>query len=287
MRKTTLIIGRTFALAMLALIPAGARADAAGEALLQKCVGAEGRIQTLQADFVTTKKTNGQAETIRGTLKLKKPNLAQIVMNGTGGQNNITTLSDGKTLVTYMRSDNEYLTEAADMSGGNIARGTILEAMVFFNADTLNQFRSTGTAVKIAGSQNVGDMACRVLQITGSQKGYSYRIFVGPDNLLRGTSTTMSAGGQSASFESRLTNVKTDAALPQTAFAWTPPKGAKPFQAEVKANPTAGGDDADDLLAVGKAAPNFELPLYNGGKVNLASVYKANRATLLNFWSYF
>jgi hypothetical protein len=97
----------------------------------------------------------------------------------------------------------------------------------------------------------------------------------------------MSAGGQQASFESRLTGVKTNVALPQTAFAWNPPKGAKPFQAEVKANPNAGGDDADDLLPVGRAAPNFELPLYNGGMVNLASVYKANKATLLNFWSYF
>jgi len=247
-----------------------------------------GRARTLQADFVTTKKTNGQAEVIRGTLKLKRPNLAQIVMNGTGGTNNVTTLSDGRTLITYMRSDNEYLKEAADIGGGNVARGGLLEAMVFFNPDTLNQFRATGTGVKVTGSIAIGGAACRVLQITGSRKGSAYKIFVGPDHLLRGTSTAMSAGGQSMRFESRLTNVKANVALPAAAFAWNPPKGAKPYQ------PTTAGagsgdsaDEASSLLPVGRAAPDFTLPQYGGGKVSLAAVARSHRATLLNFWSLF
>ena len=39
-----------------------------------------------------------------------------------------------------------------------------------------------------------------------------------------------------------------------------------------------------ELLKLGVKAPDFTLPTPSGGKITLSKVYKANKATLVNFY---
>ena len=42
----------------------------------------------------------------------------------------------------------------------------------------------------------------------------------------------------------------------------------------------------DCTTAVGKAAPDFNLPLSRGGRLSLGDALKGKKAVLLNFWFY-
>ena len=108
------------------LWPVCARADKAGEALLEKCVEAEGKLKTLQASFTLKQETGADTRSVHGTLKLQRPNRALITLQGGQASDRRTLASDGKQFTTYYDSDNEFQREPADptaaMSGGRRAR---------------------------------------------------------------------------------------------------------------------------------------------------------------------
>jgi thiol-disulfide isomerase/thioredoxin len=268
-------------------IPAVSRADKAGDALLQKCFEAETNAATLEADFTHQRKENGQTRVQTGTLQLKKPNLAHIVVNSSKGQgSNIVINSDGRQFVTYTYADNAYANEIADIAGSNVARNNINETKIFFFPDYLNRLRFAATGARITGAVTVGSVACKSLELTGLPQ--KVKLYVGSDGLLRGTLIE----GSGLRDETHLTNVKAGKPLVQTAFHWNPPRGAKTVQQVVASEAAseaaaAQGKQAVSLLAVGKTVPDFTLPLATGGKVTLSTELKKNRVTLLNFWACF
>jgi peroxiredoxin/outer membrane lipoprotein-sorting protein len=272
---------------VLLLISLAARADRAGEALLAKCVEAEGKLKTLQASFTLRQEMGAQTRSLHGTMKLQKPNRALITLQGGQASDSRTLASDGRQFTTYFSADNEYQREAADPSGGNIGRVATTEVTAFFNSDVMNQIRAQGAGIKIAGTETIGGVACKELRVTGGQASAVYRLFVGPDLLLHGVSLAFDTAGGRSSTESRLTGIRANPALPPPVFAFALPKGAKPYQDRVAdTRPTSGTDPADSaLLPIGAKAPDFQLPLAEGGRLVLSSVVKAHKATLLCFWN--
>ncbi len=271
--------------AVLAIV-LGARpawADKAGDALLQKCVDAEGKAQTLAADFTHLSRLEGQTRVQTGKIQIKKPNFAHIVItapkNETSG--NVVIHSDGRQFLTYSPSDNTYAQEAADVSGGNIARNNIVETNIFFNPDLLNRYRFMGSGAKIVGSVTVGGTACKILEITGIPKN-NFRITIGADGLLRGS---LHVWGDSRD-ETHLTNLRANSAIAPAAFVWKMPRGAKTVQEVVSSHAAeTQGQRAVSLLAVGKIAPDFTLTQLSGQSVSLSTLLKANKVVLVNFWA--
>jgi hypothetical protein len=143
-----------------------------------------------------------------------------------------------------------------------------------------------GTGVKIAGTAAIGGVSCKVLRIVGGGPAMAMTIYVGPDGLMRGMSSSWGSGRDGRRQESRLTRLQPAAPTERAAFAWSPPYGAKPYSPQA-APAVSASVQAPALLAVGARAPDFELPQPSGGKLKFSSVYTANRVTLLNFWSYF
>src|SRR5262249_19784198 len=153
-------------LGILSLLPTLARADAAGDALLKKCLDAEKKTQTLQGDFTIQQ----EGASGKGSLQLKKPNVAHIVLTPPKGAGRILH-SNGKTLTILLTAENAYQTQAADLSGGNVVAGANSpEAAVFFNPDLLNRLVSQGSGVKVAENVTIGGVACKTLQVTGTGK---------------------------------------------------------------------------------------------------------------------
>lgn len=274
---------------MLFLMPLAAvsYADKAGDALLQKCFEATTNASTLQASFTHQHKEKGQTRTQTGTLLLQKPNRAHIVVNSRKGQgSNVVINSDGSKFVTYTYADNAFAQEAADPTGGNVARNNINETKIFFFPDYLNRLRSMASGARIVGAVSVGNMTCKTLEVTGLPQ--KLKLYVGSDGIIRG----MLVEGADFRDETHLTEVKIGASVGQTAFNWKPPKGAKTV-AEVAASEAAQeqaaaqGRQAVSLLPVGKIAPDFTLPLATGGSMRLSQELKKNKVTLLNFWALF
>lgn len=266
-----------------------ARADKAGEALLDRCISAETKAALIQADYSSEIVRGRQTVRVKGHFVLKKPNLAHIVYSGLGGDKDETVHSDGRKLLHYMASEKQYTRETPDMSGGNVVRmANSLEAMVFFQPDMLNQFRGLGSGLKIVGTMVIGGVSCQALQAT-VRDGNTYKVYIGPDNLLHGITQLMGKGEARQVLESRLTGVRTDAGASVTgALAWTPPPKAKLVE-QITLQAASGGSGASpsaELLAVGSVAPAFELPTVTGAKMSLASLLKPTKVVLLNFWDY-
>ena len=271
----------------IAAAPMRAAADAPGETLLQKCADAMSKLKSMQASFTLRQETGAQTRALHGTMKLQKPNRALITLQGTQAADSRTLASDGRQFTTYFSSDNEYLKEAADPSGGNVGRVASTEVTAFFNPDVMNQIRAQGTGIKIAGSLTIGRVPCKELRVTGTPKNAVYKLYVGPDLLLHGVSlATDTAMGRSAT-QSRLTDIKVDPKWPIGAFAFSLPKGAKPYQERVTDTRPSSGTDVEDsgLLPIGAAAPDFQLPQTDGGKLAFSAIWKSHKATLLCFWN--
>jgi thiol-disulfide isomerase/thioredoxin len=262
------------------------RADTAGDAMLSKCIEAESRISTLQCSF--TVQGSGTTPS-HGELLLKKPNVAHIVMTAQGSSAPTILHSDGRTLTTFSSGDNQYSREPADISGGNVIRSCgLLEAAAFFNPDLLDRMRFGHNARLVATATLLGT-PCRVVQVNGDG-GSVWKVFIGPDNLLRGYSQKVRQGGELVTQDSRITSLRVGVGVAPALLSWTLPKGAKSVEEVAKARntPTSGtSSDEQGLLAVGKPAPGFSLPVMGGSDMTLATAVKANKATLVNFWSSF
>lgn len=265
-----------------------ARADKAGDALLDRCIQAETKTPVLRADYSSEIVRGRQTVKIKGHFVLKKPNLAHIVYSGIGGDKDETVHSDGRRLLHYMESEKQYTREAPDLSGGNVVRmASSLEAMVFFNPDLLNQFRGLGSGLKIVGTVTIGGVSCQALQAT-VRDGNIYKIYIGPDNLLHGITQIIGKGDTREVLESRLTGVRTDAASATSALVWNPPSRAKLVE-QITLQAASGGSGASpgaELLAIGSVAPAFTLSAVTGEKMSLAALTKPTKVVLVNFWDY-
>lgn len=264
------------------LLPLAAHADKAGEALLQKCIAAQTRLKSLQADYQITERSGNHARQMRGTLRLKKPNLAHIRWSA-GGKGGLETSSDGRRLVVYNLARKVYDETPVDAQGGNISRSQVIEAIAFYSSDLLTRFRAQASGVHIAGTQMVGNVKCQVLSIDGTPN--AFKLSIAPDGTLRGLSASRSENGQTSSMESQLVNYRANAPLAAAAFAWIKPAGAQSYAQLQAASQKALQQARANLPVAGKIAPDFELPQATGGKIRLSSVYKTHKATLLNFWA--
>ncbi|HLK58054.1 MAG TPA: redoxin domain-containing protein [Chthonomonadaceae bacterium] len=284
-RHTTLmriLFALPAAVGMLCAWAQAARADAAGDALLQKCLDAETRTQTIQGDF--TIQQNGGAD--KGTLLLKKPNVAHIVLTAMSDDSRILH-SNGKILTSLDTTENFYHTQPADLSGGNVVSGVMSpEAQIFFNPDLLNRLISQGSGVKVGESMTIGGVVCKTLLVTGTGRNVM-KFYVGPDYLLRGYTQIAYNNGAKQTMETRLTNVKANGGVPSAILSWSVPKGAKTMKEYASSHnrPNSGTSQEEGLIPVGKAAPAFELQQLGGGKINLANAVRSNKVTLVNFWA--
>ncbi len=273
----------------LGTITAGAaRADKAGDALLDKCLQAETKTPVVQADYSSDIVRGRQTVKVKGHFTLKKPNVAHIIYSGPGGEKDEAVHSDGRKMLHYMESEKQYTRETPDLSGGNVVRmASSLEAMVFFNPDLLNQFRGLGSGLKIVGNTTIGGVSCQALQAT-VRNGDIFKVYIGPDNLLHGITQIIGKGDRREVLESRLTGVRTDAGSATVALNWTPPAKAKLVE-QIRMQAASGGSGASpsaDLLAIGSVAPAFELQAATGEKMSLAGLTKPVKVILVNFWDY-
>jgi len=105
-------------------------------------------------------------------------------------------------------------------------------------------------------------------------EGVTQTLCFGPSGLLERLEIRMPKP-RAQSVAVTLRSLKLDAPMKAEQFAFNPPEGYQ----------QAKGID-ESLLAVGKEAPDFNLPLSAGGRIALSEALKGKKAVLVNFWFY-
>ncbi len=265
---------------------ANAGADTPADRLLDKCIETERRVHAIKADFLLQ---GSDIQPVSGSMELQKPNLARISLKRSGSSDIMLTVSDGRRITIYSTEQKVYSQEPADIAGGNVTRDCeVMEAAAFFNPDLLDRMRF-GHTVKLIANARLQGVICIVLQVT-NDNGSWWKVYVGPDNLLRGYSQKIISGSQSVTRESRITGLQTAQAIAAAELAFRPSKGDRSVQQveESRRRPESGtGQEELGLLPVGKPAPDFTLTALGGDNISLSAVARRNKVTLVNFWSAF
>jgi outer membrane lipoprotein-sorting protein len=261
---------------LLAALALPARADEKADALLKQARDAMSRLQTLQADLEVSITGSNAA---KGTLVLKRPNLARIELKA---PLEMLIASDGKDLYLYQASQDQYQKTAVDARGANIAFPYAMELIQgFFVPQALGK-APTGATVTHAGKETVAGDEYEVVEVAVTQPvPTTVRYFISPkDHLLNRVSRRLKAEDREVELVATLKNVRAGGPVAATAFKWRPPATAKAYQQPSLA------DFEKKLVPVGKAAPDFNLPTPQGGRLSLGDALKGKKALLLNFWFY-
>lgn len=280
------------ALAVLAgALGVGVGADAKSDALLAEARAAVAKLTTLQAEIEVTA---GQ-QTYAGSMALRRPNLARLELKGYATE---LVVSDGKKVYSYMPRQNQYREAVPAANGADLPLAAVPSARGFFvptagievpagaevtaGREALDGFEydvltvaTKPTPLRLARPNADGQAPPAVIVQSTN------RYYLGPDRLVRRVVTITKIGERESPRTIVLKNLRTDAPVADALFAWTPPATA------VKFTPPAAAPRPDylaELVPLGKAVPDFDLPMPGGQRLALHAAVKQNKATLLTFW---
>jgi outer membrane lipoprotein-sorting protein len=257
------MIGAAAVLTATWALPAWSQ-DRAAE-LIKQSTEATRKVQSLQADVEMGNGTRA----MRGTLALKRPNLARVDMRAAGS----FLVSDGKSVFNYSPQENEYQKTKADPTGTNVRD---LWGLTFFQPGRI--FKAFGSGAPThAGTEKVDGVEYDVVESV-EEEGSKVRFFISRvDSLVHRIEQVAKVGDDELKQTLALKNVRINPVISDTVFKWTPPKSAKLYEPP---------DFEKSLIAVGKAAPDFLLDQPGGGRLALSTAIKGKKATLVNFWFY-
>jgi outer membrane lipoprotein-sorting protein len=263
----------TIAVAVLAAAPV-ARADSKANAVLADAKAATRAVSTLTADLTLSHKPPGKSamRSATGSVKLKRPNLANIRLSGAFPT---TLVSNGTRIWTPRPGSTEYVQTTADPEGTNIEVLWALPINFFFNPSVDVFELPAGASFRRLPDRKVGALNYRILEAgTGSATSPRVTLYVGPDRLLHRVVTEVKGGAVS---DATLRNVRTGVKLADADFQ--PPVGA----VRTVTGPRRTGP-AIPRGPAGPPAPRFSAPTPTGGTVSLEETLKGKKAVLINFW---
>jgi outer membrane lipoprotein-sorting protein len=270
-----LLCGGTLLLAATAAPPT--RADDASAALLKQVATATKALKTLTADLEMSQDAGGNPMKMQGSVQLKRPNLAKITVS-IGGNNAQMVDSDGKNL--YIVFGNQYMKSSPGVNGERIQAMGAFQIPMFFNPSLTFL---PNAATKYLGKETLDGKEYQVIGVTSpAAKGMDVKLYISDAKLVERVSLDVNSGGARVHIGTAFKNIKTDAALADTAFAYTPPKTVTLYQPDSNNQP----DYAAKLVPVGKPAPMFTLLRPEGGTISLEKTLKEKKAVLVNFWFY-
>lgn len=257
-------------IAIFAIHSRSAIADAEGERILQEVSAAYTKMQTLAADFAVRQEASGApAMEMHGTIKAKKPDLYAI---DSSGALPARMVSDGKTVLYHLKSQNAYARFPAGGQSMNLTVTAVAPLTLFFNT---HKIVAPNTPTRYLGKERWSgqEYDCVEQRLDSMVMRYD----IGKDRIVYRMQIHVEAKGQKMDVEASLCNVRIDPPLPPKDFEVTPPQGAQQFEMPVP---------GDHTLAPGAQAPDFTLPQPDGGKFALADLRKESKAVLITFWFY-
>lgn len=264
-----------FALLALSMSATLARADGEADALLNEVSAATRATVTLSAELTLTQSDGGPVTTTPGMVRLKRPNFAHIEF---GEPFNHTIASDGKTVWLLEKTKNRYQQNTADPGGKGMASFQIIPVGMFFDPGFRGFIDPSIKETLLAGEETVEGETYQVVEVRGDKPyDFTLRCYVGANKLVTRTALQMKLGDKTITFGTVLSKVKVNDVLPDSTFAFVPPKEAVLYDLS---------DPDNKLIPVGEKAYRFSVPTPTGERLALEGLLKDKKAVLVNFWFY-
>ncbi len=276
-----------FALVSLFLVNSvaiAAKPDNKARALLDQMAATMRSAKSLETKmeivYTRTDKVKGaRVHRSSGPVRLRKPNYAYAVTSGDTYQ---LCASDGKSCWNIFGHRSTYVKGATDLNGSNIFLDMGFLVNYFFtqNADIYSVTQDY-QKLRYIGKSTVDGITTDVIELTSGGSTLDepsvLTFYIGPDHILR-RSVIYSRGEKvDLLYDTTYHDVQLDHDLPVESFKYAPPKDSHQYQMRLP---------VEKLLGIGKAAPNFDLPTPNSGKISLAGVRSKSTAVIVNFWFY-
>jgi thiol-disulfide isomerase/thioredoxin/outer membrane lipoprotein-sorting protein len=243
--------------------------------VIQDIQQAYGKVQSLKA---TVQMKMG--ETFVSSVQLQRPKQF-VVRVSQNGKTIYSFTSDGKTFTTYDVQNKSYQQQevSADspLVGGHLQfAGFAAMAMEPQYGKMLEGFfQQSFDRAQAKGKQKVGNVPCRVVELTG--KGGTMTLYLGEkDGLVYRMVYKMPDGD---TYEETVTALQLNPAIQKSVFAFNPPAGAK--KAEPAKAEEAARDDTSSLK--GAQASDFTLTDTEGNEVSLNSL--RGKVVFIDFWA--
>jgi peroxiredoxin/outer membrane lipoprotein-sorting protein len=227
-------------------------------------------MRTISGDFTIAQHTKGTPDLeMKGSFKAQKPNRFTIDFEGSIP---IRFVSDGKTVLTLIKSVNGYSQVPFDDQSMNQTVTSVAPLTLFFNQHKL---LAPDTPTRYAGIETWKGASCEVVEQTLGTT--IMRFYIGPDRIVERMTVRLEQQGKTYDVDASIARVSRDPSLTDSDFDVSPPKGG--ILVEM---PRSGVTP----IAVGHPAPGFSLPQPGGGKLSLADELKTHKAVLVTFWFY-
>jgi outer membrane lipoprotein-sorting protein len=270
--------------AVLTAATRSASADEKADALLKQVAANTRAISSLSAELSLRQRAGALAQTWRGRVDLKRPNLARILLeqNTPDGVLKQQFVSDGKTVWHWTSWNNLVQTSPADPDGRGIEPLFRVLPIPYFFVQLAGYFGpDVSITTRYVGEEMLDGKTFQHVEVAWADRtSRAFQLYIGPDGLLHRSVISEREGGDEHTFEGVLSNIRTGKAMSAATFRFTPPRGATERRIPTRE------EREKRLLAIGQPAPLFSLPMPGGGAVTLADALKGRPATLINFWFY-
>lgn len=247
-----------------------ASSDERAQTLLKQVVHTYAAMNTISGEFAITQEGVGmQRVEMSGKFKAQKPNRYMI---DSGGALPLRFVSDGKTVLTFIKPSNGYYQAPLDELSMNQTVSAVAPLTIFFNQHKLE---APDTPTRYVGLENWNGRAYAVVEQTLGPAVMRY--YIGASQIVERIKVHLEQQGKAFDVDASISRVSCDSPMNESDFDVSPPKGA--HAVEMPRN------DRQPLQA-GQAAPGFSLPQPSGGEITLSSVVKAHKAVLVTFWFY-
>jgi hypothetical protein len=286
--------------------------DPAAVAILQAMDDAFAAAQGLVATYkMESFRPTGQPSTNETVaLRLGRPNLYEVRTNGSGPAPRRILASDGRNRYDVMPATNPARCLVSKVAPLNNEREIDTFNPVYWSFYDLGEWqirsallghwstrwrlRDPGLrTVRYLGRETFDGQPVDVVEWTytiGYNRAdddpiYTSRLSVGLDHFVRRIETSSNSKKE---YEGRriietVTDLKTTALQPASAFAYTPPIGARCTSYDQEAAYTTG--EYSDL-PIGSKAPDFTLGTARGETLRLSAFLKQHKVVLMNYWGY-
>ncbi len=282
----------------------GGKVNESAEKALRGLAAAMQSAKTMSCEltFVMTTESEGvkQEASTTYTLAAEKPN--KLALRHKGGRVGNTVVSDGGKIFVYIGPTRLYDQKPAPssfddlfQSGGPMA-GSMLFIDSLLRSDVYGAIMEGVNKVEYAGVEKMGGQECQRLRFSQDQMDWDLWITTGEKPVVVRVQMDMSKGFEAMSSQMpgmkpmKMTAVNTfqnwqlGGALPNDAFVFSPPEGARKFE------PGAGGAmgdaaEEDPLTLIGRKAPPVDLPLLDGGNLRMPDAKLSNTVVVLDFWA--
>jgi len=281
-----------------------AKIDAAAEKALRALASTLQTAKTVSCEMtlVMTTESEGMKQEVTTTYGFASEPPNKLALRHKAGMVGNTVVCDGKKMFVYVGARKLYEQKPAPASFEELfqSNGPMAGNMLFIDnllrTDVYAAIMESVNKVESAGTEKVGGQECQHLRFSQEQFDWDLWLTPGDKPVVVRIQTDMSKGFEAMSAQMpgmkpmKMTAVNSfrnwvlGGPLPEDAFVFTPPEGARKVDSAFAAVQDDEEGEAPGTL-IGQKAPPFDLSLLDGGSLRVPDPKLTNAVIVLDFWA--